>query len=212
MRKLFLVFLFFIFFDLFVIKSFAQTTKLKSGFETEEFLELLKVSSRQGDALYSPDLPAPKKFQKIDRLSEKGLDNRWDFWVNEDKVACMSIRGATSKQVCWHNNFFAAMVPAKGSLKLNSDFLFNYNLSNDHRSTMHIGWLISTACFSRDILPIIDSLYHSGYSDICIISHSQGRAISYLLSALLLKQQKTGGIPAEVRFKTYCSAAGDIIF
>lgn len=195
------------FFHLFVVESFAQTTKLKPGFDKEEFLELLKVSSRQGDSLYNPDLPVPEKFQKIYRSPEMGLDNRWDLWVNEDKVACISIRGTTSKQVSWLDNFYAAMVPAKGALKLSNDFVFNYHLSDDHRAAVHTGWLIATAFLSRDILPKIDSLYQSGYKDFYIMGHSQGGAISYLLTALLLKKQKTGGVAAEIRFKTYCSAA-----
>ena len=87
MGKSVIFYLLFIFFNLFINNSFAQTTKLKQGFDKEEFLERLKVSSRQGDSLYNPDLPAPEKFQKIYRSSEMGLDNRWDLWVNEDKVS-----------------------------------------------------------------------------------------------------------------------------
>jgi hypothetical protein len=45
MRKSIISYLLFIFFNLFVIDSFGQTTKLKPGFDKEEFLELLKVSS-----------------------------------------------------------------------------------------------------------------------------------------------------------------------
>ena len=195
------------FLQLCVVESFAQTTKLKPGFDKEEFLELLKVSSRQGDSLYNPDLPAPEKFQRIYRSPEMGLDNRWDLWVNEDKVACISIRGTTSRQVSWLDNFYAAMVPAKGVLKLSNDFVFNYHLSDDRRAAVHTGWLIATAFLSRDILPKIDSLYQSGHKDFYIMGHSQGGAISYLLTALLLKKQKTGSVTAEIRFKTYCSAA-----
>jgi hypothetical protein len=95
-------------FQLFVVNSLAQTSKLNPGFGKEEFLELLKVSSRQADSLYSPDLPAPEKFQKIYRSSEMGLDNQWGLWVLEDKVACISIRGTTTKQVSWLENFYAA--------------------------------------------------------------------------------------------------------
>jgi hypothetical protein len=193
--------------QLIVVESFAQTTKLNPGFDKEEFLELLKVSSRQGDSLYNPDLPAPEKFQKIYRSPEMGLDNRWDLWVSEDKLACISIRGTTSKQVSWLDNFYAAMAPASGSLKLSNDFVFNYHLSDDQRAAVHTGWLIATAFLSRDILPKIDSLYQSGYSDFYILGHSQGGAISYLLTALLLKKQHSGDIPAEIRFKTYSSAA-----
>ena len=207
MRKVIITYMLCFLFQLFVVDSFAQATKLKPGFDKEEFLELLKVSSRQGDSLYNPDLPAPEKFQKIYRSSEMGLDNRWDLWVSEDKIACISIRGTTTKQVSWLDNFYSAMVPAKGSLKLSNDFVFDYHLSDDHRAAVHTGWLIATAFLSRDILPKIDSLYHSGYKDLYIMGHSQGGVISYLLTALLLNEQKKGGIPDEIRFKTYCSAA-----
>ncbi len=207
MRKSIIIYTLSIFFQMVVVDSYAQTSKLKPGFDKVEFLELLKVSSRQGDSLYNPDLPAPEKFQKIYRSPEMGLDNRWDLWVSEDKVACISIRGTTSKQVSWLDNFYAAMVPATGSLKLSNDFMFDYHLSDDHRATVHTGWLIATAFLSRDILPKIDSLYQSGYKDFYIMGHSQGGAISYLLTALLLKKQKTGGVTSEIRFKTYCSAA-----
>lgn len=207
MGKAIISYLICFFFQLMTVYSFAQTTKLKPGFDKEEFLELLKVSSRQADSLYNEDLPAPEKFQKIYRSSEMGLANRWDLWVSDDKIACISIRGTTKNQVSWLDNFYAAMVPARGSLKISNDFVFDYNLSDDNRAAVHIGWLIATASLSRDILPKIDSLYQSGYSDFYIMGHSQGGAISYLLTALLLKEQKAGGIPAEIRFKTYCSAA-----
>jgi hypothetical protein len=136
-----------------------------------------------------------------------GLDNRWDLWVSEDKVACISIRGTTAKQVSWLDNFYAAMVPASGSLKISNDFVFDYHLSDDPRAAVHTGWLIATAFLSRDIKPKIDSLFQSGYSDFYIMGHSQGGAISYLLTALLLKEQKSGDLSSEIRFKTYCSAA-----
>jgi hypothetical protein len=207
MRKSIIAYTLFFFFQLFFVDSFAQTTKLKPGFDKEEFLELLKVSSRQGDSLYNPDLPAPEKFQKIYRSPEMGLDNRWDLWVSEDAIACISIRGTTSKQVSWLDNFYAAMVPASGTLKLSNDFVFNYHLSDDTRAAVHTGWLIATAFLSHDILPKIDSLHASGYNDFYIMGHSQGGAVAYLLTALMLKLQKNGEIPAQIRFKTYCSAA-----
>jgi hypothetical protein len=185
----------------------AQEAQLKPGFDKEEFLELLKVSSRQGDSLYNPKLPAPERFSKIYRSAEMGLDNRWDLWVSHDQVACISIRGTTAKQVSWLDNFYAAMVPATGSLKLSNDFVFEYDLSDDPRAAIHTGWLIATAFLSRDIMPKIDSLHRAGYRDFFIMGHSQGGAISYLLTALLRRAQKAGRIPAEIRFKTYCSAA-----
>jgi hypothetical protein len=194
-------------FQMFVVDSLAQTTKLKPGFDKEEFLELLKVSSRQSDSLYNPDLPAPEKFQMIYRSPEIGLDNRWDLWVSEDKMACISIRGTTAKQVSWLDNFYAAMVPATGTLKISNDFVFDYHLSDDHRAAVHTGWLIATAFLSRDMLPKIDSLFQAGYKDFYIMGHSQGGAIAYLLTAMISKGKEKGDIPQEIHFKTYCSAA-----
>ena len=54
-------------FQLCVFPVFAQVISFKPGFDKNEFLELLKVSSRQGDSLYNPDLPAPQFFKKIYR-------------------------------------------------------------------------------------------------------------------------------------------------
>jgi hypothetical protein len=190
MRKAILTYALCFFFQLFVVGSFAQTTKLKPGFDKEEFLELLKVSSRQGDSLYNPDLPPPLKFKKIYRSKTMGLDNRWDLWVSEDKIACISIRGTTPKQVSWLENFYAAMVPAKGKLKLSNDFSFDYHLCDDNKAAVHTGWLIATAFLSRDILPKIDSLTKIGVHQYYIMGHSQGGAIAYLLTAHFLDLQK----------------------
>jgi hypothetical protein len=185
----------------------AQSGALLPGFDRLEYLELLKVSSRQGDSLYNPDLPAPERFQKIYRSPVMGLDNRWDLWITDNKTACISIRGTTMKQVSWLENFYAAMVPAEGTLHISNDFIFDYKLSDDKRAAVHVGWLIGMACLSADINKKIDSLYQQDYKNFYIMGHSQGGAIAYLLTALLIKKQESKSIPADIRFKTYCSAA-----
>jgi hypothetical protein len=191
----------------FSINLFGQGSKLQPGFDSVEFTELLKVSSRQGDSLYNKDLPAPEKFTKVYRSPEMGLGNRWDLWVSEDSIACISIRGTTKKQVSWLDNFYAAMAPAKGSLKLNKETEFPYHLSDDPKAAVHTGWLVSTAFLSLDIIPRVDSLYELGFRDFFIMGHSQGGAISYLLTALLLNKQENEIISPFIRFKTYSSAA-----
>lgn len=185
----------------------AQSLELRPGFDKDEFQELLKVSSRQGDTLYNPDLPAPDQFKRIYRSAEMGLDNRWELWISETNTACISIRGTTKKLVSWLDNFYAAMVPATGSLIVEKNFTFNYKLSEDPKAAVHCGWLISTAFLSRDILPKIDSLYNSGIRNYLIMGHSQGGAISYLLTAYLLNLQKEKRLSEDITFKTYCSAA-----
>lgn len=189
-----------------VSDSLAQV-RLTPGFEKEEFLELLKISSRQGDSLYNPDLPAPEKFEMIYRSESMGFDNRWDLWTSNDNLACISIRGTTIKQVSWLDNFYAAMVPSKGSLKISDTFVFDYHLSNDPRSAVHTGWLISTAFLARDIIPKLDSLYQHGFKEFLIMGHSQGGAIAYLLTSHILNKQALGLLPPDIRIKTYCSAA-----
>src|SRR3954452_19483162 len=94
---------------------------LKPGFEAQEYLELLSVSSRQGDStLKNDDTPEPTAYKIVYRSPVVGLDNRWDLWLrNDEKVAVISIRGTTGKQVSWLANFYSAMIPATGRLQLN---------------------------------------------------------------------------------------------
>ena len=185
----------------------AQDTRLKPGFDKEEYRELLKVSSRQGDTLYNPDLPAPQRFRRIYRSEVMGLDNRWELWLAPDSTAAISIRGTTRKQESWMENLYAAMVPASGSLQLAKDFTFPYTLSTHPQSAVHAGWLMGTAFIARDLLPRLDSLQRAGICDILIIGHSQGGAIACLLSAYLSELKSAGKINGRLKFKTYASAA-----
>ncbi len=145
-----------------------------------------------------------------------GLDNRWDLWINDRKdIAVISIRGTTGNTVSSLANLYAAMVPAKGELILSKTDTFRYCLATDEKAAVHIGWLLSMAFLSEDILPKIDSLYRSGVKDFLLMGHSQGGAIDYLLTAYLYSLQRQGRLPRDIRFKTYCSAApkpGNLFF
>jgi hypothetical protein len=192
---------------LFDLSAQAQSSKLKPGFNKEEFMELLKVSSRQGDSLYNPKFPAPQFFKKVYRSNVMGLANRWDLWLSDESTAVISIRGTTMETESWLENFYAAMVPAKGQLKLSNDFVFDYQLCDDEKAAVHTGWLIGTAFLSKDILPKLDSLSKIGVREFYIMGHSQGGAIAYLLTAYFLNLQKEKKISNQLVFKTYCSAA-----
>ncbi len=192
---------------LFPLTSSGQQGKILPGFDKSEFLEMLKISSYQGDSLYNPDLPPPLKFKKIYRSPTMGLDNRWDLWLSDQSTAVISIRGTTTESSSWLENFYAAMVPAKGKLKLSNDFSFDYHLCDDDKAAVHTGWLIATAFLSRDILPRIDSLAKNGVHEFYIMGHSQGGAIAFLLNAYFRDLQKQKQLPADFVFKTYCSAA-----
>lgn len=181
---------------------------LAAGFSKSEYITMLQLAYRQ----VQPETEIAKSggpggFRLIYRSPEMGLDNRWDLWINDSNTAVISIRGTTRDMVSWLANFYAAMVPASGYLQLENNYRFDYHLADDSKAAVHIGWLISTGILVRDILPKIDSLYHSGGRQFYITGHSQGGGITFLLTAHLRSLQKTGKLPSDIRFKTYASAA-----
>lgn len=197
-------------------KSQAQTALLQPGFDKNEYLELLKITARQVDTPWNKvQTPASEKFKMVYRSSTMGLDNRWDLWVADNGIAVISLRGTTLKMESWVENFYAAMVPATGSIRISQTDTFHYQLAKNPRAAVHTGWLIGMAFLSKDILPKIDSLYKNGCSNMIILGHSQGGGIAYLLSAHLANLQEQNLISSKIQFKTYCSAApkpGNLFF
>jgi hypothetical protein len=194
-----------IFFQLLVIAVSAQ--KLQPGFNKTEYAELMKLNTRtSANPKYYDSLPGPEHFKMLYQSAPMGMDNLWDLWKDENGVIAISIRGTTAKPISWLANFYAAMVPAKGELQVEKNYLFKYQLAVNPRATVHVGWLLSLAFLSKDIIPNIDSLYKTGARDFIIMGHSQGGAIAYLLTAYLYNLQKLGSLPVDIRFKTYCSA------
>lgn len=203
MKKILIIGLFFII----SYNCFGQSEKLKSGFDKSEYLELLKVSAVKVDTIYIPKLSAPERFTKVYKSKSVGLDNSWELWVSPDSVAVISVRGTSLKIESWMENFYSAMVPAKGKLMLSKDFTFEYCLGTHPKAAVHTGWLIGTAFLSKDILPRIDSCLNKGIKDFIIVGHSQGGAISYLLTSYFNDLKSKNIINSAITFKTYCSAA-----
>ncbi len=186
---------------------FAQ--HLKPYFNKAEYKELLLISFRTNTKkTYYSHYPAPQDYKMIYQSAVVGLDNLWQLWVNTNKtIAVVSIRGTTANPESSLANLYAAMVPAEGEIHLSKTDTFSYHLADNPKAAVHIGWLISMAYLSRDILPRIDSLYHAGIKDFLLMGHSQGGAIDYLLTAYFYQLQQKGTLPKDIRFKTYCSAA-----
>lgn len=184
-------------------------TMLLPGFDKAEYRELMYLSARTGtsDTAYLGKIPAPEHFKRVYRSEVVGLDNLWDLWVNADNIAVISIRGTTEKPESWLANFYAAMVPASGTLQLGNNEHFDYHFADRPEAAVHVGWLLSTAILSKDILMKLDSCNAAGIHQFIIMGHSQGGAIAYLLSSHFHQLQKTGRISNAVTFKTYCSAA-----
>lgn len=194
----------------FLFTTATRAQHVAPGFDIEEYKEMLKISARQVDTPWTNvKLDNPAKYNFIYRSSVVGLDNLWDLWLHKtNKIAVLSIRGTTAKPVSWLENFYAAMVPAKGSLNLGPGNTFTYELSTDPKAAVHIGWLLGMASLSKDIIGKIDSLHtHGGYHEFIIMGHSQGGAIAYLLRSHIDYLQRTGKLPSDLHFKTYNSAA-----
>jgi hypothetical protein len=191
----------------------AQTGQLKPGFDKAEYTELMYMHFLLYDStMADPNKPrfvppSPSHFKSIYRSPVLGMDNRWELWKSDQSVVAINVRGTTQTPVSWLQNFYAAMVPARGELKLSNSFTFKYNLTDNPRAGVHIGWLIGTAYLARDIVPKIDSCYKAGMREFLIMGHSQGGGIAYLLTSHLYALQKQGLLPQDIRFKTYCSAA-----
>ena len=177
------------------------------GISKEEVINLLKVSAQFGDSSYAAKLRVPTGYQKLYRSPNVGFDNCWELWKTDREVPIVSIRGTTRTEISWLANFYAAMIPAKGHLQLSATENFDYNLAEDPKAAVHAGWMIATAFLSKDILIKIDSFYKKGTHEFYIVGFSQGGAISYLLTAYLHGLQKSGKLPPDLRFKTYCGAA-----
>lgn len=194
---------------------FAQD--LKPGFDREEYINLMLISARTAnDESYSAQFEEPENYTLAYRSEPIGLDNLWNLWIREDNsAAVISIRGTTQNSESWLQNFYAAMIPASGAIIFKDGYEFTYTLSENPLATVHAGWLMGTAFLWREIQPRLDSLVHSGIEDFLIVGHSQGGAISYLLTAHIRSLMRTGELPEQLRLKTYCSAApkpGNLFF
>lgn len=200
---------------LLVLLSLAGGTGLRAqvlqpGFDKAEYLELIRLHARQGgsDSVWWAGLPRPRQFTMAYRAPESPLDNRWDLWTHggPQPQAVISVRGTTAEQVSWLANLYAAMLPAAGELQLAAGRKFAYHLADDPQAAVHAGWLLGLAFMADGIVHKVDSCYRSGTHDFLIMGHSQGGAIAFLLTSHLRRLQQQGQLPADIRFKTYCSA------
>ncbi|GAA4446809.1 hypothetical protein GCM10023091_40690 [Ravibacter arvi] len=193
---------------------------LEPGFDKKEYAELLKINQKVhlGQEKWPGDtaLPLPERYEFVFRAPALAFDNCWDLWVHRDKrQAVIAVRGTVETQASFMANFYAAMVPAKGSLELEKGVKFDYALSENPHAAVHVGWLVSMAYLSKSIGHKLDSCYKAGIKDFILTGHSQGGGITFLLTSYLNSLKKQQKLPGDMRFKTYCSAApkpGNLFF
>ncbi|GAA0875403.1 hypothetical protein GCM10009118_18120 [Wandonia haliotis] len=181
---------------------------LSSGFSKTEYIETLKMNAAQKDTITPDAVFRSDKYDRIYRSPVVGLLNRWDLWMRKDKNEIgISLRGTAPEALSWLANFYAAMIPARGEIKINDSLTFNYKLAERSDATVHAGWTFGLGSMASDIVQKIDSCYRTGVKNVLIFGHSQGGALSHLTTAYLRYLQKDGKLPADIVFKTYASAA-----
>lgn len=174
-----------------------------TGFHPQEYLDLLQLSSNS----YSrKDTSVTAKL--LYRSPELGLKNEFDVWIRPDQTGIIQIRGTVQHISSWLENFYSAMTPASGKIQVNDSTFFSYKLAEDPRAAVHVGWTIGLAHMAPDMVSWIKKLYdEKQVRNILIFGHSQGGALSFLTTSYLHYLQKEGGIPKDISFRTYCSAA-----
>jgi hypothetical protein len=200
----------------FVATCALSQNKLQPGFNATEYAQLLSLayygsgipdSAQRVQALGSSK-GAVDPYRREYRSPEVGLKNRWTLYLRNDNVAVIDLRGTVNQMESWMANFYAAMIPATGSLQINDSTRFDYQLATDTKAAVHVGWTVALAHLAPDIEQKINSYYTSKkVKEFLIFGHSQGGALAFLLRSWLEYERKKGKIPADIAFKTYCSAA-----
>ncbi|MFZ9718325.1 MAG: lipase family protein [Chitinophagaceae bacterium] len=192
----------------FSLLSFSQTA-WQSGFDAEEYTNFLSLAFyKHNNADSNRNTTTQSSFPLLYRSPEVGMLNRWYLYQYGNDAAVISIRGTVQQTPSWIANFYAAMIPASGQLQLNDSTTFNYQLASNPKAMVHAGWTISLAHLAPDIVEKISNLYNEKkIRRFYIFGHSQGGAIAFLLRSHLAYLQQKGEIPADIAFKTYCSAA-----
>jgi len=195
-----------IYFALLSFSAFAQ--HLKPIADLEEIRHSLYLAEDIHKPYASDSLYLLTQYTNIYRSPEMGLTNKWGLYYQEKTgVAEVVIRGSVNKGMSWLANYYAAMVPAQGTIALTPNQVVDYRFAEDNKASVHAGWTLASLYLLQDIKPKIDSLYQTNTKDIIISGHSQGGVIAYLITAQLKQWQKEDVLPQDIRFKTYTLAA-----
>jgi hypothetical protein len=187
----------------------SSQNKLQPGFDPHEYASMLSLAFKSSGIPDSVERRTKKDPYHMEyRSPEVGLKNRWTLYLRNDNVAVIDLRGTVNQPASWLANVYAAMIPATGDLQINDSTVFHYQFAADSRALVHAGWTVSIAHLAPDVEEKINKYYRDNHvKEFFISGHSQGGALATLMRSLLEYEKQKGKIPADIVFKTYCSAA-----
>jgi len=191
--------------------SFAQ---LYEGFNPEEVRDLSALcSSYTFENLYGSDKEIiPKSYTKVFTSPVIGMDNKFQVY-EKGNIGVINFRGSTDKVSSWVENMYSAMIPAKGSMKIDKKEM-TYKFSAAENAAVHSGYSLAIVLLSPLIIEQIQQLNKKGIHHILITGHSQGGALATLCRAYVEHLPK-GTISNKNVFKTYafaCPMSGNKAF
>ena len=145
----------------------------------------------------------PSEFNLIYTSDILSMDNKFEVYEN-GAVGVINYRGSTANVFSWVENCYSAMIPAKGTIKVNDSF-YKYSFSEDNKSAVHAGYALTIVILSDVIEEQIKNLNKKGIYNIIITGHSQGGALATMTRAYLenLSEDK---LSVNNMYKTYAYA------
>lgn len=179
---------------------------ITAGFEKSEARDMLAIcNSFTFIDLYGSDAGIlPEGYLKKYTSGTLGMDNAFQVYVHDDE-AVINFRGSTEKQLSWIENFYASMIPASGTIKVNGE-KFNYCFAKDQHAAVHSGYALALAFMHRELLDQIIRLNKDGIYSIILTGHSQGGALANMFRAYA-ENLPGQFISKKNRFRCYVFAA-----
>ncbi len=197
-----IIFLLFIAFNSQLIAQFSQ------GLDKNEANDLMKLAyypfrmEKDGDSLMKAELPNYKIIKTVDSVA---MDNAWSV-IKKDDIGIVTFRGTTSTKISWLENYYSAMIPAKGEITLPSGEIVNYIFAQDERAGVQTGWSLAILIMYPEIIDEIKKLNSEGIFNIYLAGHSQGGVLT-LLFRTFLENLPESVLSKKNQYKTYAFAA-----
>lgn len=185
--------------------SYTTYPQLREGFDPNEAKSLIALCNSYPflEVYGSDSLILPKEFKKIFTSEVIGMDNVFQVYEG-DGVGVINFRGSTSATSSWVQNFYSAMIPAKGVMKIDSIDV-SYSFATDTNAAVHSGYALTTVLLAPIIIEQINKLNAKGIYNILITGHSQGGALAQLSHAYLENVSGNEQFTQNV-YKTYAFA------